>query len=391
MSKLKNLTTMKYDLHLPIPKFVGLGEIGFPKQDQVMFDDDSDMVQNWLYVAEHVTKHFYRRNYDGLISVRSSPEVSMPGLCRTILNVPLLNRQSLALAYNNVYDSFYTKQAEMYRKRFDAPTPKIPEVVFQEMVDGTGRDSCSGIFYTRNPQNPSSSYIVWDTKEAGAVNGSKGKGKDVFCDKWGDQYLELLKIGIKLEQHFRYPQDIEFVIDNGKLWILQTRDVVFDKQTIYKAHYMLVQEGQMTEEEYKKRTPEYNKEDWAYVFNGIRIVEHEFEVLSTGLGLGNLSRDGRGYENFILISEKLLVDEHINLDRCRGIITTIGNRLCHAAILARKYKIPCFIVPHHDVVKLKTRVKNDEIVMDGKTGAIFYNNDSIDIDYENIEFTNIGV
>jgi len=289
-----------------------------------------EIKRNSTIIAQSVIKEFNDKNYFNNISIRSSPRISMPGILKTVLNVPM-TVYDISKTYKDVYDSHFTRIADLYRKRNNIKFEEIDiEIIFQQMVNGKNKNSGSGIFYTKDPKN--NDLPVYNFKW-------NSTGEEIVSGKTANDelpvniYQKLINIGEKLESHFKYPQDIEFVIDNGELWILQTRNVIFEQK---EKDYIV--EGDI-------------------IANAINI--------SNGIGCGILSEHNIE-DDFILYSKELNVNESINFKNCKGIITKVGNRLCHAAILARKYGIPCLLGNVDNLI-------GQNVLINGKTGQIFKN------------------
>jgi phosphoenolpyruvate synthase/pyruvate phosphate dikinase len=336
MSKIENLIIMRKYLKLPVPKFINLEILGFNAMDTKHLSN-VELQKSWMRVADAVIHHFYVQNWDGMISIRSTPKQSMPGILKTQLNVPL-TRNEVSNAYKTVYNSHFTRIAELYRKRNNIEFKESDiDIVFQQMVDGTGENSGSGIFFTKDPKNSGKPVynFKWNCTGEYVVNGNWAN------DELPKQYFnELIEIGEKLEDYFGCPQDVEFTIDSGKLWILQTRDVVFEKM----------------------------EKKWS--ITGTQLSQGK--GLCKGVARGKVSKTNPGSDtDFILYSDKLNVDESINFENCKGIITELGTELCHAAIIARKYGIPCILGIHRELI-------GKTVIIDGNTGSIYDSNAKVE-------------
>lgn len=373
-NKAKNLRIIRSLFDFPVPPFItnheskgiyGEGPITLLDYRDYEFDDLDTLYKN-------VKQYFYLKNYDGNISIRSSGESSMPGLLKTMLNVDLLDKDTFIWSYQAVLNSFNSPLVRAYRKRYNLPDEECPTIIFQQMVDGTGENSCSGIFFTRNPMIGDNYPEVKFIKASSGDNIVNGKNSDKYFEKvFLEQYEQLVKIGKELEKLFGFPQDIEFTIENGRVWILQTRDIVFDKQAIYRVHAELIQEGVLLKDEVKKKLPYPNKKDFEYVVGGITSLWGE--GVSSGIVTGKLVSKPT-VEPYILLSNQLMMDEGVDYSNCLGIVSRIGNNLCHAAVIARKFGIPCVIFKLPSIEEYL----NEEISIDGSTGKIY--GDRVDIE-----------
>jgi len=160
----------------------------------------------------------------GCISVRSSPPVSMPGICETFLFVR--NPVGLLHVFDKVYESINSPRAAKYREMRKLPIMRIA-VVLQKMI----KAQISGVVFTADPI----------TRLPDLIGEFKiGTGEDLVLGRITPIPLSqlkrrwLLQLGDyawKLVLRFGKPQDIEFCIDeNGKIWLLQTRDMKFRRK-----------------------------------------------------------------------------------------------------------------------------------------------------------------
>lgn len=215
-----------------------------------------------LQVIERETgRTFGSKGNPLIVSIRSGARYSMPGMMDTILNVGINSNTLAGLvdrigekeagdAYQTLEEEFNTiigrelpqdvheqlivsikailnswdnPRAVTYRLYTGIPRTGTA-VTIQEMVFGNMHDrrSGAGIFFTRNPHTGRRG--IWGefalASQGTAVVSGRGKTVDLTAQPF---YPVLRRYGTRLEQHFRYPQDVEFTVERGKVWLLQTR------------------------------------------------------------------------------------------------------------------------------------------------------------------------
>lgn len=336
-NKLRHLIKLK-EMGMDVPPFRTNKDM---KDIQGVFSPDP--IENMRF---SLGKYF---GTDAIISVRSSGEKSMPGVLKTVTDVSLGSTKEFADAYMKVLNSYTSPLARAYMKRNGIEEESEPTIIFQRMVHGK-----SVVHFTRDPLTGKKSVtLVAERDNVVAGYDAEKIASDV-----------LFEIGDELEKEFGYPQDIEAVIDGETVWVLQTRDIIFDRRGIYKAHADIIRSGIASREEIAKRTPVPHPRDWHEVCEGTEIGQGT--GCSSGIFTGPVCIDGKAPEgDFIYISDKMDVDENINFDNCKAVVSRMGNILCHAATLARKKGIPCIHLPDGAFTR------GTIYTVDGYTGKIY--------------------
>lgn len=270
-------------------------------------------------------------------------------------------------AINAVFDSWMSNRAITYRRLNDIDASLGTAVNIQAMVFGnTGDNSATGVVFTRNPTNGSKQiygeYLInaqgedvvagIRTPQNVSILGKNQTESDLpsMEETMPKLYQELLDTCAKLEQHYKDIQDIEFTIEEGKLWILQTRS---GKRTAKAAMVIavdLVNEGMISKEEAIARID----------VNSIDKLLHptiddkaKYNVIARGLpaspgaATGKVVFSSEKAEKLSLQHKVILVrietspeDIH-GMHAAEGILTSRGGMTSHAAVVARGMGKPC--------------------------------------------------
>lgn len=354
-NKANKLRDLKSFLNYPVPTFVTTDELHLR---DVSIEVIWKTVKQYFYVSND-----YIFDHNPMISIRSSGTYSMPGILKTKLDIDLSQFHEFKLAYELVLESYNSKLAQAYRKRFNLPEELYPTIIFQKMV--YGEKGCSGIHYTADPRKGILTPVTVYSKGSGEsiVNGGKTTTTSLLPEL---VYRDLERIGKELELHYMYPQDIEFTYDGEQLWILQTRELIFNTDVVYKIHSEMNLMSEYNKNLIIEKTPELLIEKEYYIDQEECIVKGE--SVTSGIGKGILTTSSSD-QDYIYFTDQLMLDENMDFTRCKGIITSIGNELCHAAIVTRKLNIPCIIDIQKDSIK---DLFNKEIIMDGKSGRVYF-------------------
>lgn len=301
----------------------------------------------------------------------------------------------LERAVDAVFNSWNTKRAKTYRRINKIPDDLGTAVNIQEMVFGNmGEDSGTGVGFTRNPSTGEKEYYGEYLLNA--------QGEDVVAgirtplplsnlkNDLPEAYEELIKIVTLLEKHYRDVQDYEFTIEEGKLYLLQTRTGKRTAQAALKIAVDMVEEGIITKEEAILRIEPNQLNQLLHR----RIDPNaKVEVIAKGLpaspgaayGKVVFTADeaeelGKEGERVILVRAETTPDDIHGMVEAQGVLTSRGGMTSHAAVVARgmgkacvagcsvlKINIKKEIVSINDLV-----IKKDEfITIDGGTGEVF--------------------
>jgi pyruvate, orthophosphate dikinase len=274
----------------------------------------------------------------------------------TGIDFPQDAREQLRMAVNAVFQSWNSDRAQYYRKMNNISDDLGTAVNVQAMVFGNSGDtSATGVGFTRNPstgeKSPYGEFLV------------NAQGEDVVAgirtpnpiseleEAMPDVYKQLMDITARLEAHYRDMQDFEFTIENGKLYLLQTRSGKRTGVAAVKIAVDMVHEGKINKEEALMRiTPqEINEVLFPMVDpNEIKQLDAQ-EVLTTGLSAGPGGASGRIVfssraavekaelgEKVILWRKETSPDDIEGMHRAQGVGTSAGGMTSHAAVVARQ-------------------------------------------------------
>jgi pyruvate,orthophosphate dikinase len=306
-------------------------------------------------------------------------------------------RRQLNLAIEAVFQSWNGKRARDYRRQNKIPDDLGTAVNVVAMVFGNrGEDSGTGVAFTRDPATgekvPYGDYLPNAQGEdvvAGIRNTLRLRELEQIDPK---SYGELRQAMDTLERHYRDMCDIEFTIEKGKLWILQTR---VGKRTAFAEWVMaydMLEEGLISEDEALLRVDANRLEQ---LFKPIIKAEAKASAKSIARGLNaspgaavgkvvfsadEAERQGQRGEPVILVRRETTPDDYHGMIRSQGILTSAGGTNSHAAVVARGEGIPA--VCGADAIKIDltsrsfrangTTVADGEFVtIDGFDGAVY--------------------
>jgi pyruvate,orthophosphate dikinase len=310
-------------------------------------------------------------------------------------NFPQEHKVQLKMAVDAVFNSWNTKRAVTYRRINKISDYLGTAVNVQEMVFGNmGEDSGTGVGFTRNPSTGEKEYYGEYLLNA--------QGEDVVAgirtplplsnlkNDLPKVYEELIRIVTLLEKHYRDVQDYEFTIEEGKLYLLQTRTGKRTAQAALKIAVDMVEEGIITKEEAILRVEPNQLNQLLH-----RRIDPKakVEVVAKGLpaspgaayGKVVFTADeaeelGKEGERVILVRTETTPDDIHGMVEAQGVLTSRGGMTSHAAVVARGMGKSCVagcsvlninikkeIISVNDLV-----IKKDEfITIDGGTGEVF--------------------
>ncbi|MEU6204277.1 pyruvate, phosphate dikinase [Micromonospora musae] len=308
---------------------------------------------------------------------------------------PQAPREQLDLAIRAVFESWNAERAVVYRRQERIPADLGTAVNVVTMVFGNlGPDSGTGVAFTRDPA--SGAQGIYGDYLANA------QGEDVVAgirntvplqeleriDK--TSYDELLSYMARLEEHYRDLCDIEFTIERGKLWMLQTR---VGKRTAAAAFVIagqLVDEGLIDLDEALHRV---NGAQLAQLMFPRFRLDHEFEPVAKGVGASPGAASGKAVfssdravelaaqgESVILVRRETNPDDLNGMIAANGILTSRGGKTSHAAVVARGMGKTCVsgadaldvnVPQRRFTVGEHTVGEGDVISVDGTTGKVY--------------------
>ncbi len=306
-----------------------------------------------------------------------------------------VNKQ-LKMAINAVFESWNNPRAITYRKINNIPDDWGTAVNIVMMVFGNmGFDSGTGVGFTRNPAT--------GEKELYGEYLLNAQGEDVvagirtphqikdMAKELPEVYKQLVQIAKKLEQHYRDMQDFEFTIQQGKLYMLQTRTGKRTALAALKIAVDMVKEKLITPEEAVKRVPPESLEQILHpIFDPEK--RKEFKVIAKGLPASPGAASGivvfdpnsavekaNAGEDVILVRMETSPDDIHGMHAAKGFLTATGGMTSHAAVVGRAMGKPAVvgcgdlqIKEAEKFMKVKDNIikEGDYISIDGSSGEV---------------------
>ena len=308
-------------------------------------------------------------------------------------------KEQLMGAVKAVFRSWDNPRAIVYRRMNDIPGDWGTAVNVQAMVFGNmGDTSGTGVAFTRNPSTGEKGiygeYLINAQGEDVVAGVRTPQPITRLKEDMPECYEEFMRIATKLENHYRDMQDMEFTIQEGKLYFLQTRN---GKRTAHAAIQIacdLVDEGMITKEEAVMRIEAKSLDQLLHpTFNASALKEGEVigsalpaspgaaagKVVFNALDAKNLGIGGKG-ERVILVRLETTPEDIEGMVAAQGILTVRGGMTSHAAVVARGMGTCC--VSGCGEIKINeekreftlggyTFHEGDYISLDGTTGKIY--------------------
>jgi len=309
-------------------------------------------------------------------------------------------------AIRAVFDSWDSDRAKVYRRLNDIPGDWGTAVNVQAMVFGNmGETSATGVAFTRDPATGTRAYYgeylinaqgedvvagirtpQYLTKAARETAGAKPLSME---EALPEAYSELARVFDLLELHYKDMQDIEFTVERGKLWMLQTRSGKRTAKAALKMAVDMVGEGLIDEREAVRRVDPMALDQLLHPTLDPKAERH---VLTTGLpaspgaAAGKIVLDadtaeswaGRG-EKVILVRVETSPEDIHGMHAAQGILTARGGMTSHAAVVARGMGRPCVSGAGAVSIDRATRTlrigttelkEGDAITLDGAAGQV---------------------
>ena len=309
--------------------------------------------------------------------------------------------EQLRMAIEAVFRSWNSKRAVAYRNATGIPHDLGTAVNVQAMVFGNmGPRSGTGVLFTRNPatgENELYGDFLDNAQGEDVVAGIRTvKPIRALAEEMPEIYEQLYTIAKTLERHFREVQDIEFTIEEGHLWILQTRDGKRTARAAVKFAVDFVREGLISPREAVLRVspaqvesllhPRFDPEAKEEAVRAGRLLAKGVNA-SPGAGVGKAVFDadraeelGKAGEAVILVRPETKPDDVHGMVHAKGILTSLGGNSSHAAIVARQFGIPAVVGCHELDIDVEARrftvnghvvQEGDWLSIDGTTGEVF--------------------
>jgi pyruvate,orthophosphate dikinase len=305
-----------------------------------------------------------------------------------------------------VFDSWMNYRAITYRELNNIPAEWGTAVNVQSMVFGNmGESSATGVAFTRNPSTGTKElygeYLInaqgedvvagIRTPQSITVDGKKQLNSVLpsMEETMPEVFAELVKIYQKLENHYRDMQDIEFTVQNQKLWMLQTRNGKRTGHAAVKIAVDMVEEKLITKEEAIKRI---EPETLDQLLHPTLDPKAKVEIIAKGLPASPGAASGmvvfsssdaeKKAENgtkVILVRVETSPEDIKGMHVSQGILTARGGMTSHAAVVARGMGTPCVSgasaiqVDHHGKFFMAGKIKimeGEVITINGSTGDV---------------------
>jgi pyruvate,orthophosphate dikinase len=303
-------------------------------------------------------------------------------------------KEQLHLAIEAVFRSWNGKRAIDYRNAAGISHDLGTAVNIQTMVFGNmGEDSATGVAMSRNATTGEpvieGDYLTNAQGEDVVAGIRVTKRMDEMATEFPESYREFVEIAKRLEGHYREMQDMEFTIERGKLWLLQTRDGKRTAQAAVRIAVDMADEGVITREEALTRVePEQvdfflhpsfaveakatARDEGRYLANGLNV--------SPGAAVGVVAFDADLAERWaheesrdvVMVRPETKPDDVHGMLASVGILTSRGGRTSHAALVARQFGKPAVVGAEELVIDMGERVLRvgDRVVREGEVISI---------------------
>lgn len=386
-----------------------------------------EVVARMHWLEAQTGQSFAGSRHPLLVSVRSGAPFSMPGMMDTVLdlginarieavigaesgdagfaadtrrrfaqqyrhvvlggldgNIPADPWAQLRAAVCAVFDSWDSPRAQLYRRNRRLSDDTGTAVTIQQMVYGN-RDlrSGTGVVFSRNPS--SGEPAAWGEWMPG------GQGEDVVSgvltpqplsalrDDMPEAHAELMRAVTALERDARDIEDIEFTVESGRLWVLQSRIAKRSPQAAVRAAVAFAEEGIISREEALRRVTAEQVRQLPVLLLSPRAAYQQpiakGEPASPGIICGTVVTNpseaearSKGGEDVILARPLTSPEDLRGVLAARGLITEQGGATSHAAVVSRELGRPCVVGCGAGTV---TALAGQRVTIDGNGGRIF--------------------
>ena len=306
--------------------------------------------------------------------------------------------EQLELAIKAVFGSWMGERAIIYREKnnitkdiADGTAVNVVTMVFGNM----GSDSATGVVFTRNPGDGTKQifgdYLVNAQGEDVVAGVRTPKHVDQLKTELPKTYQELVKTCNKLEKHYREPQDIEFTVEQGRFYLLQTRAAKMNATAMVKASVDMVKEKLISKdqallrlqpeqlEQLLHKTIDQNAKGFSQVTKGIAASPGA----ASGIAVFDVKRAvsmGENGSKVILVREETKPEDVPAFFSSVGILTSRGGKTSHAAVVARGMGKPSIVGCAELKIDYegkkcqangKTVNEGDIITIDGSSGIVY--------------------
>lgn len=376
-----------------------------------------DLYRRFIMMYANVVKDFeidefegFLKNYKESKNIKSDSELSAIDIKEIVEEYKIIYKNisgeefpqdvkfQLLEAVTAVFLSWENDRAKIYRKMNEIPAKWGTAVNIQQMVYGNmGPTSGTGVAFTRNPstgENKLYGEFLLNAQGEDVVAGIRTPQEiNELKELMPDVYNEFMDYSKKLEKYYKDMQDIEFTIEDGKLYLLQTRSGKRTGAAALKIAVDLVNEGMITKEEALLKVeaksldvllhPIFNNEEKK---NAILLTKGL--AASPGASYGKLvfsakeaiRRSEDGEKDLILVRNETSPEDIDGMQVVSGVLTVTGGMTSHAAVVARGMGKCCVSgceelrvdeITKSLYVNDKVLSVNDYISIDGSTGEVY--------------------
>jgi pyruvate,orthophosphate dikinase len=303
-------------------------------------------------------------------------------------------REQLRRAYRAVFDSWDAPRAQVYRRTYHIPDDLGTAVNVVQMVFGNkGGSSGTGVCFTRDPSTGEARLygeFLQNAQGEDVVAGIRTPEPiERMAELLPEAYAELTDTVRRLEAQYRDLQDIEFTVEEGRLFLLQTRTGKRTAAAALRVATEMVDEGLISREEAVARIDPAQLDQ---LLHPMIDPSAEVEVATKGLNASpgaasgavvldadSAERRGRAGESVILVRWETTPDDIHGLIHASGILTAHGGMTSHAAVVARGMGKPCVAGCDDLSIDLQARrirvglhelAEGDTLTIDGGTGRV---------------------
>ena len=307
--------------------------------------------------------------------------------------------EQLGLAIEAVFRSWMGERAVVYREKngitkdiANGTAVNVVTMVFGNMGD----DSATGVVFTRNGHNGKreieGEYLTNAQGEDVVAGVRTGKNVELLKKEMPKSHKELSNACEKLEKHFREPQDIEFTIEQGKFYLLQTRTAKMSAGALVKTSVDMVKEKLIDKNRSLTRIPAQQLEALLHrTMDESKIKDHKQLAkgiaaspgAASGIAIFDVKKAielGEAGKKVILIRKETKPEDVPAFFSAEGILTSLGGKSSHAAIVSRGMGKPCIVgcaelkinYENNTCTANGITVKENEMIsIDGSVGTVF--------------------
>jgi pyruvate,orthophosphate dikinase len=377
--------------------------------ERFAFDSYRRLIQMYGEVVDGIDAHRFEQALTGLKATRGAKqdvELTAADLAELVETFKRVYQEETGRAFSQdaraqleqavraVFDSWDSPRAQVYRRTYEIPDDLGTAVNVVQMVFGNKGDSSgTGVCFTRDPATGENRLYGEFLQNAQGEDVVAGIRTPEPIERMAEQlpaaYAQLQETIRRLEEHYRDAQDIEFTVEEGNLFLLQTRTAKRTAAAALRTAAEMVDEGLISREEAVARIDPAQLDQ---LLHPMIDPAAEVEVVAKGLNAspgaasGTIVFDadtaeerGKAGESVILVRWETTPDDFHGMVQAAGILTAHGGLTSHAAVVARGMGTPCVTgceALHVDVQARSARLpghelkEGDTITIDGGTGEV---------------------